>query len=300
MSYLEEMRHLKDLGLMTFDGDYLLIVDEQDSLNRISFPIERKSDWRVHIGYATGQEGVMAYCEDVDWEELEHAGDLESESVVHLIATEDASTRILPSDKSFGLELDSFQRPLSVYVIKRQQKIVAFYIETIDEGLIELPIGEFSTVSSNLCFIDPANTDESLIVPVTPNLKWTVTGFLDETETLVRVEGRAQIDSLSDVTDYQELGTFSVLSAFISVLDEQQLDTTPHHITVDYPGSPFYLSLMSLMGENQEAAWNRGVVFLTEGGNKEYPVRGCFQESRLVIFSIDLFEHDSIDLDIEE
>lgn len=300
MSYLDEMRNLKNLGLMTFDGDYLLIVDEQDSLNRISFPIERKSDWRVHIGYATGQEGLMAYCEDVDWEELEHAGDLESESVAHLIATEDASTRILPSDNSFTLELDSFQRPLSVYVIKRQQRIVAFYIETVDEGLTELPIGEFSTDSSNLCFTDPANTDESLIVPVTPNLTWIVTGFLDETETLIRVEGRAQIDSLSDVTDYQELGTFSVLSAFISVLDEQQIHTTPHPITVDYPGTPFYLSLMSLMGENQEAEWNRGVVFLTEGGNKEYPVRGCFQENRLVTFSIDLFEDDSIDLGIKE
>ncbi|TCI22943.1 hypothetical protein [Exiguobacterium sp. SL-9] len=300
MSYLEEMRHLKDLGTMTFDGDYLLMVDEQSSLNRISLPIERGGEWRVHIGYATGQEGVMAYCEDVDWAELEHVGDLECESVVNLIAVEDPSTRVLKSDKAFALELDSFHRPLSVYVIKRQQTIVAFYIETVDEGLTELPIGEFSTDSSNLCFTDPANTDESLIVPVTPNLTWTVTGFLDETETLVRVEGRAQTDSLSDVTDYQELGTFLVLSAFICVLDEQQLNMTPHPITVDYPGSPFYLSLMSLMGENQEAAWNQGVIFLTEGGNKEYSVRGSFQENRLVTFSIDLFEDDSIDLGIKE
>gem|GEM_PF-3948197 len=300
MSYLEEMSHLEDLGLMTFDGNYLLIVDEQDSLNRISIPIKQGADWRVHIGYATGQEGVMAYCEDVDWEELEHVGDLECESVVNLTTAEDPSTRLLKSDKAFALELDSFHRPLSVYVIKRKQKIVAFYIETIDEELTELPIGEFSTDSSNLCFTDPANTDESLIVPVTANLKWTVTGFLDETETLIRVEGRAHIDSLAEVSDYQEIGTFHVLSSFICVFDEQQLNTTPHTITVDYLGSPFYLSLMSLMGENQEAAWNRGIIFLTEGGNKEYSVRGSFQENRLVTFLIDLFEVDSIDSDSEE
>lgn len=289
MSYLEEMKHLKDAGFKEFNGDYLLVVDEQNPLNQIMLPIKRGSNWRIHVGYTTGQEGMMAYCEDVDWGELEYAGDIDCESRIQLVATEEPSNQYLQLHNSFTLDLESFHRPFSVYVIKRNEMTVALYIESVDEELIELPLGEFKTVSPHLYFTDPANVDDSLIVPVTANVEWTVTGFLDETETLIRVEGRANLDSFTDISNDQDVGEISVLSAFISVFDEIQLQLTPQPAT-DHLGSPLYVSLMSLMGEQQEAVWDHGVVFLTEGGSKQYPIRGCFQENQLVLFSIDLFE----------
>lgn len=296
----------KKLYHMSIEGDGLVI------------PIPKDLEWQIYAGFTEEFEGIMAYAEDIDWSKLSFYKEMTIDSDLGIQAFDSVRDLSLPNnfkdilneevvtfDNGIGFQKNPAYEKIevSLFTFSRKSKIVAFYVQlegikdfSVDQRLNQIDIGKFKTVSEKMIFSDPAYPNEiddqdQLVVKVASGKEWKVTGYLDSDQLLVKVEGHVIQGNSFKSIEWTKIGQVEVDSAYISVCDYQQHDLDKyesHNGKEEMIASPYFKEMMKLLGDQQEATWENGLIVLSEIGDGEYNIYGKMYEDKLVAFLIDL------------